>query len=165
MPVSKDHSKIYYERVQTHTTISSIDDKISIKVAVQDENDLTQFVGMRYDGHAEERIHGIGLQPTVWDFKNRTVPIISSEGGIGRGLQPLSGFINNFLQHGGGGNELTTYTASWSYISSRNHHVSFDTEAIGTLAFGVNTEALAWHEKNLTMNLGYGESLKDSVGK
>ena len=131
---------------------------------MQDENELTQFIGMRFDGHDDERIYGIGLQPSVWDFKNRTVPIISVEGGVGRGLQPITGFLNEFLQHGGG-NELTTYSASWSYLSSRNHHVSFDTKSIGTLSFGVNTEALAWHEKSLKMNVGYGDSLKDSAGK
>ena len=119
---------------------------------------------MHYDGHDDERIYGIGLQPTVWNFKNRTVPIITAEGGVGRGLEPISGLLN-LVASGSGGNELTTYSASWSYLSSRNHHVWFDTESIGTLSFGVNTEALAWHEKSLKMNIGYGDSLKDLAGK
>ena len=87
-------------------------------------------MGLRYDGHEDEAFYGIGLQPSVWNFKGYTVPIISVEGGIGRGLEPLTTILNTFKDHMGG-NDLTTYTASWSYLSSRKHYVHFDTSAIG----------------------------------
>lgn len=122
--------KTRYKRVGVSTTLSQRDDKVHLEVKIQDDSDDIQFIGMRYDGHQHESFYGVGLQPTVWNFKNMTVPIMSSEGGIGRGLQPVTKFLNTFGGHAGG-NEMTTYTASWSYLSSRKHHVSFDTSAIG----------------------------------
>jgi len=38
----------------------------------------------------------MGLQYTVWNFKGLRVPVISSEGGVGRGLQPLTETLNLF---------------------------------------------------------------------
>lgn len=41
---------------------------------------------MSYASDTDEEIYGMGLQYTVWDFKGRSVPLISAEGGVGRGL-------------------------------------------------------------------------------
>jgi len=58
----------------------------------------------------------MGLQPTVWNFKNHSVPLIVSEGGVGRGLQPLTRELN--ATGGGGGNTMTSYGPAVSYVTN-----------------------------------------------
>jgi hypothetical protein len=36
----------------------------------------------------------MGLQYTEWNFKNKKVPLIISEGGVGRGAQPITKEMN-----------------------------------------------------------------------
>jgi sulfoquinovosidase len=101
----------------------------------------------------------------VWDFKGKAVPIITVEGGVGRGLEPLTAILNTFYNHAGG-SELTSYSASWTYLSSRKHHVSFDTSALGLFKFDKDrTKIYAWHENTIKMRLGYGKTIKDLAAK
>jgi len=51
---------------------------------------------MKYHSPKDEEIYGLGLQYTEWDFKGKKAHIISSEGGVGRGLQPVTFVANNF---------------------------------------------------------------------
>ena len=37
------------------------------------------FMSLTYDSPEDEEIYGLGLQCTIWDFKGKQVPIISSE--------------------------------------------------------------------------------------
>ena len=69
-----------------------------------------------------EAIFGMGSSYTDLNLKGRAVPVITSEQGVGRGLQPVTLALNTF-EHGAGGNWHTTYTPIPHYVSSRN--VSF----------------------------------------
>lgn len=132
IPVITETQTDYY-RVRTQAKFYEIDDKVKIEVKILDGD--ADYIGLRYRGFEDEAFYGIGLQPSVWNFKGRTVPIVTVEGGVGRGLEPMTTLLNTFAGHIGG-NEFTTYSASWSYISSRKHHVYFDTSAIGHIEFG-----------------------------
>lgn len=59
---------------------------------------------------ASEAVYGFGVQYSVWNMKGRVVPIIITEQGVGRGLQPLTSLLDlvSFKQ---GGNWHTTYVA------------------------------------------------------
>ena len=46
----------------------------------------TNFVSLTYNSPADEEIYGMGLQYSEWDFKGKSVPLISTEAGVGRGL-------------------------------------------------------------------------------
>jgi len=60
------------------------------------------------DSPADEKIYGHGVQYTSVNHKNKKIPVFISEQGIGRGLQPITGFLNTFAG-GAGGNEFTSY--------------------------------------------------------
>ena len=40
----------------------------------------------------------MGLQYTIWNFKGLKVPVITSEGGVGRGLEPLTELLNELRE-------------------------------------------------------------------
>lgn len=56
---------------------------------------------------SSEKVFGFGVQYSVWDFRGRVVPILVSEQGVGRGLEPLTTVLN-VAEHGAGGNWHTT---------------------------------------------------------
>ena len=89
---------------------------------------------MRYKSPLDEEIYGLGLQYTVWNFKGKTVPVISVEGGIGRGLRPVTR-ISSIVETGSGGTPVTSYTASYTHITSKKRAFLFNTTAIGILDF------------------------------
>jgi hypothetical protein len=60
---------------------------LKINVAVDDANiNDFNFIQVNFKSVGSEEIYGMGLQYTVWNFKGLKVPVISSEGGVGRGL-------------------------------------------------------------------------------
>ena len=59
---------------------------MKVSVSIDDKENRFNFISMNYKSEADEEIYGLGLQYSVWNFKGRKVPIIASEGGIGRGL-------------------------------------------------------------------------------
>ena len=67
---------------------------------------------------ADERFWGFGVQYSELDLKGRVVPVVVQEQGIGRGLQPLSDFMNQ-LTGGSAGSWSSTYAAVPQYVTSR----------------------------------------------
>jgi len=57
----------------------------------EDDYDFVQLI---FDSEEDEKVYGMGLQYTVTDFKGHLVNMVSSEGGVGRGLQPLTDMLN-----------------------------------------------------------------------
>lgn len=70
-----------------------------------------------YTRAADERFYGFGQQYTHFDAAGSLVPILAREGGIGRGLEPISAFLNAGGREAGG-DERTTYSATPHYITS-----------------------------------------------
>lgn len=62
---------------------------------------------------ADEKVYGLGVQYSFRDFKGKIVPILTSEQGIGRGLQPLSTVLGSSA-----GNFHTTYSAIPHFMTS-----------------------------------------------
>ncbi|GMI44910.1 hypothetical protein TrCOL_g2704 [Triparma columacea] len=91
------------------------------------------------DGHAnrvyitaaspsDEKIFGHGIQYSSVNHKNKRVPIFIAEGGIGRGLQPITGFLNAFAG-GAGGDEFTSYGCKPQFVTdTRRGGLLFNTE-------------------------------------
>ena len=46
----------------------------------------SNYMALNFDSPIDEEIYGMGLEYTVWDFKGHSVPLISEEAGVGRGL-------------------------------------------------------------------------------
>lgn len=60
---------------------------------------------------------GFGQHYSRWNLKGSRVPVLISEQGVGRGLQPLT-FALNFFLHGVGADWHTTYVAKPTYMTS-----------------------------------------------
>ena len=85
----------------------------------------------------EENFYGMGEQYTVHGLNNYNTPVFTSEQGIGRGLQPLSTFINvGSKLHNAAGNWHTTYTAIPHYISTDLRSVFVNDTRYMTFDFG-----------------------------
>ena len=80
-------------------------------------NPSVNYAELVYQSSDQERFHGFGEQFSVLNMKGRRVPVLSEEGGVGRGHQPITGFVN-LGSPGSGGNDLTTYYASPQYITN-----------------------------------------------
>ena len=90
-----------------------------------------------YDCDPLENFYGMGEQYTVHGMKGRTVPIFSTEQGIGRGLQPISRLIDlTSPSHVASGNWHTSYTAIPHYISSSLKSVYVNDTRYLTFNFG-----------------------------
>lgn len=95
-------------------------------------------VFLRYASSPDEHFFGFGEQFTFLDQKGRRLPIISQEQGIGRGLQPVTWFLD-LVSPGSAGSWHSTYTAVPQYITNfnrglflENYEISvFDMEAPG----------------------------------
>jgi hypothetical protein len=76
------------------------------------------FSHSSYGTEKTEGFFGFGQHYSKWDLKGHKVPVIISEQGVGRGLQPLT-FALNTLLHGVGSDWHTTYVAKPIYVTSR----------------------------------------------
>ena len=90
-----------------------------LQFQVQFDDSSINYTEVVYQSDASERFHGFGEQFSVLNLKGKAVPILSEEGGVGRGHQPISGLVNTGSP-GSAGNELTTYYAVPQYISNHN---------------------------------------------
>lgn len=79
---------------------------------------------------AAEKVWGLGVQYSFRDFKGKVVPIVVSEQGIGRGVQPLSSFLGE-----NAGNFHTTYSAIPHYTTSTLQSVYLEGSALATFDF------------------------------
>ena len=72
---------------------------------------------LRFNTATDEKVFGLGVQYSVRNLKGRVVPVVTSEQGIGRGLEPLTELLN--LARDSGGNFHTTYSAIPHYTTSQ----------------------------------------------
>ena len=107
-------------------------------------------MSVNYESKSDEEIYGLGLQYTEWNFKGKHVPIICSEGGVGRSLETITFFANIFFTRGGG-TSMTTYAPSYSYVTNKNRSITFNSTALGFYDFkqSNNVRAAFWHEKTV----------------
>ena len=95
--------ELEFESVDAH--------RMAFKAHVKDAHsaDLgTNYISMTYGSPVDEEIYGMGLQYSEWDFKGKAIPLISTEAGVGRGLQPVTLALNQAMA-GQGGTTLTSY--------------------------------------------------------
>lgn len=73
-----------------------------------------------YSTHADERYYGFGEQFTIFNLRGYHVPVLVSEQGVGRGLQPVTDYYNKDVAEGAGGYWYTTYAPKPLYTTSYN---------------------------------------------
>ena len=80
---------------------------------------------LRWAADAAEQFYGMGEQYTIHGLRGRTVPIFTSEQGVGRGAQPVSDFMNSMSTfHNAAGDWHTTYSAVGHYLTSELRSVA-----------------------------------------
>ncbi|KAK8250821.1 glycosyl hydrolases family 31-domain-containing protein [Phyllosticta capitalensis] len=70
---------------------------------------------------SDEAFYGLGSQPSLGNLRGRLSPVWSREGGVGRGTDIVSNYLNGNPSVSGtfaGGDALTTYTAVGTWVSS-----------------------------------------------
>lgn len=83
----------------------------------------------------DEAFFGMGASYTHLNLKGLTVPVFTSEQGVGRGLQPVT-FVLNEFKHGAGGNWHTTYSPVPHYVSSYNTSLYLTNTQYAVFDFG-----------------------------
>jgi len=123
------------------------------------------IVFLHYVTSPSEQFFGFGEQFTHLNLKGHEVPIISQEGGLGRGRQPISGIIN-FFAKGAGGNAFTTYTAIPQYISSHFRSLFLETTEYAT--FNLKDDhrvTIKLYRSQMIGRILFGESYLDLIEK
>lgn len=85
---------------------------------LQADNPAVNLTRLHYASTADERFHGFGEQYTHLNLKGHEVPVLSEEGGVGRGRDVIAAAVN-LVSPGSSGTEYTTYYAVPQYITSR----------------------------------------------
>lgn len=92
--------------------------------------------------------------------------MVTSEGGVGRGLQPITDMIN-VSNKGQGGSTMTTYAPAYSFVTSYRRGIIFNNHTeIGHIDFSeseTSFSTLLWYSKNITMTVVSGNTLKETV--
>jgi hypothetical protein len=116
------------------------------------------YVSMKFDSDWMEEFYGLGLQYSDWNMKGKQVPLITTEGGVGRGLQPITAFTNKF-SHGGGGIDTQSYAPAAQWITNKRRGMIFDSLKIGYADFEDpdRSEVLHWHDHDIAGTMFWGE--------
>lgn len=78
-----------------------------------------------YSCTPDESFHGFGESFTSFNLRHRVVPVLVSEQGVGRGLQPITDYLNTNVAQGAGGDWYTTYAPKPLYLTNLNHSLVF----------------------------------------
>ncbi|MDO8331141.1 MAG: alpha-glucosidase [Fluviicoccus sp.] len=81
------------------------------------DNAAVNYSELAYASVAGERFHGFGEQFSLLNLKGHAVPVLTQEGGIGRGHPIISPAVS-LLSPGSAGGPMTTYYAVPQYITS-----------------------------------------------
>jgi hypothetical protein len=88
-----------------------VESEAKMAISAKIDESAGNWFSLNFDADVDEEIYGMGLQCTEWNFKNKSVPLIISEGGVGRGLQPITRELN-IANGSSGGNTMTSYTSA-----------------------------------------------------
>lgn len=95
----------------------------TVSTSHEDQSEA-KAISFRYNSPKKEEFWGLGSQPSQLGLRGLRIPIWTREGGVGRGDQPVTGYLNGNASISGafaGGSQLTTYTSigSWTTTQGR----------------------------------------------
>lgn len=97
---------------------------------IHDESSLIPRLYFYAKSHVNESFYGMGESFTYFNLKGKRIPIVVSEQGVGRGLEPITSYLNVNSSEGVGGNEFTTYSPKALYITNMNHSMMLNNSEI-----------------------------------
>jgi len=106
----------------------------------------------------------MGLQYTEFGLRDKVVNVVTSEGGVGRGLEPLTSILNT-VNSGQGGSTTTTYAPSFTFLKSSRSGVSLPShDQLGQIDFrNGGIKISLWHATSLRLEMVVGHTLKETV--
>ena len=110
--------------------VVAIDDaQVQMTVAIDHQLDGEKRVRLRHACSSDDRVFGFGAQFTHVNLRGRSIDVLSQEPGIGRGVQPLTWFMNTVF--GAGGDDTRSNAPAPHYVTSssrsfclENHELS-----------------------------------------
>jgi hypothetical protein len=89
----------------------------TLAAAAVDDTPVFNQLFLHYSLDVDERIFGFGHQYSFCNLRGRTVPVMSTEQGIGRGLEPITTILNTF-GGGSGGNWCASTVVRASHLGN-----------------------------------------------
>jgi len=118
-------------------------------------NDPGCRLSFSYALNSNEEVYGVGEQYTVHGLRHRVVPVVTTEQGVGRGLQPVSTFVDvGSKLHNAAGNWHTTYTSIPHFLTSDIRSMYINDTRYMELDIGVDDST----KMNITVIVGIGTS-------
>lgn len=115
---------------------------------------------LRVASSASERIFGLGEQfgHDTLDLKGRAIPVLSQEGGVGRGHTPISPAVN-LASPGSAGSEASTYYAAPHYLTSELRSLFLESSELSIFDFTASdTTQIRLHAKAMVGRILFGET-------
>ncbi len=112
---------------QLHITLLDAQ-QVALVAEAGSSDDVEPRLLLRYASDPEEYFYGFGEQLTHTNLKGHRIDILSQEPGIGRGVQPLTWFMNTFF--GAGGGETRSSAPAPHYITSRCRSLALEDHAL-----------------------------------
>ena len=97
------------------------------------DNKYINTVRFAFNSDEDEEIYGMGIQNSVWNFKGHSVPLLSAEGGVGRGLEPISSSKGIDA-----GTSTTSYGPALSFITNKQRAFVCESTNLGLANFSTN---------------------------
>ncbi len=93
-------------------------------------------VTLRVASQADERVYGMGEQVphATLNLKGRQIPVLSQEGGVGRGHPVITPAVDA-VSPGSGGSEASTYYAAPHYLTSLHRSLFLENTEVGVFDF------------------------------
>ena len=106
----------------------------------------------------DEMIFGMGEQfpHDTLNLKGRTIPVLSQEGGIGRGHQPITGAVELFSE-GSGGSEESTYYAAPHYLTSKDRSLFLENTEYAVFDFGDTETRITVYAEEMVGRVLFGD--------
>jgi hypothetical protein len=118
-------------------------------------NDPGCRLSFSYALNSNEEVYGVGEQYTILGLRHRVVPVVTTEQGVGRGLQPVSAFVDvGSKLHNAAGNWHTTYTSIPHFLTSDIRSMYLNDTRYMELDIGVHDKTRI----NITVIVGTGTS-------
>ena len=120
---------------------------------------------LRAESRHAERIYGLGEQAPhhSLDLKGREIPVLSQEGGVGRGHAPISTAIDA-VSPGSGGGEDTTYYAAPHYITSDDRSLFLENSEYSVFDFRQDAATeIRLHAPSMRGRILQGESTLELI--
>ena len=119
-------------------------------------------IQISYPAQADESIYGCGTQLSKLNLKGCVLPILTREPGIGRGVQPLTFFMERMF--GAGGEWHCTSAPSAWFLSTEGFGICVENEELVQFDFQNPTEhRIIVHSNQITIRFFFGDSPKNIV--